>query len=106
MLGYHFWSAVGDLRVASRFFHDNVRLTVCFVEASVDVTNNKWLLHTSSALIDWIEKPDPTGNYIHAYYYPLKFGDSDGDNQDIERDRTFDTVGSINYGGGKFPIYQ
>ena len=85
---------------------NKIELNTCFVEASVDVTNNKWLLHTASALIDWIEKPDPTGNYIHAQYYPLFFDDSDGDKQDIERDRTFDTVGSINYGGGKFPIYQ
>ena len=102
----HAWGYI-QLPMSDEWCNANkIELNTCFVEASVDVTNNKWLLHTSSALIDWIEKPDPTGTYIHAYYYPLKFSDSDGDNQDIERDRAFDTVGSINYGGGKFPIYQ
>ena len=57
-------------------------------------------------LIDWIEKPDPTGTYINAFYRPLLFSDIDDDNLDIVRDRTFDTVGAINYGGGKFPVYQ
>jgi hypothetical protein len=85
---------------------NNIELNTCFVEASVDVTNNKWLLHTSSALIDWIEKPDPTGTYINAFYRPLLFSDIDNDDVDIVRDRTFDTVGAINYGGGKFPVYQ
>ena len=83
----------------------NIELNTCFVEASVDVTNNKWLLHTSSALIDWIEKPDPTGTYINAFYRPISFSHFNG-GEGIERDRTFDTVGSINYGGGKFPVYQ
>ena len=83
----------------------NIDLNTCFVEASVDVTNNKWLLHTSSALIDWIEKPDPTGTYINAFYRPIShIHNSNGDG--IDRDRTFDTVGAINYGGGKFPVYQ
>jgi hypothetical protein len=83
----------------------NIELNSCFVEASIDVTNNKWLLHTSSALIDWIEKPDPTGSYINAFYRPISFSHNSG-GDGIDRDRTFDTVGAINYGGGKFPVYQ
>ena len=83
---------------------NNIELNTCFVEASVDVTNNKWLLHTSSALIDWIEKPDPTGTYINAFYRPISHEhNSNGDG--IDRDRTFDTVGAITFGGGKFPVY-
>ena len=82
-----------------------IQLNTCFVEASVDVTNNKWLLHTSSALIDWIEKPDPTGTYINAFYRPVSHVYDTGGER-IDRVRTFDTVGAINYGGGKFPVYQ
>ena len=83
------------------------------MEASIDVTNNKWLLHTASALIDWIEQPDPNrdGTYINAYYRPLLYSDNDDDcdqKQDcrIERDRIFALEGPVSYGGGKFPVYS
>ena len=102
----HAWGYI-QLPMSDEWCEDNnIQLNTCFVEASVDVTNNKWLLHTSSALTDWIEKPDPTGTYINAFYRPLLFSDIDNDDVDIVRDRTFDTVGAINYGGGKFPVYQ
>ena len=40
----------------------------CFVEASVDVVNNKWLLHTTNAYVDWMEEPDPSGDAIASAY--------------------------------------
>ena len=92
---------------------NNIELDSCYVEASIDVTNNKWLLHTASALIDWIEQPDPNrdGTYINAYYRPLLYSDNDDDcdqKQDcrIERDRIFALEGPVSYGGGKFPVYS
>ena len=87
---------------------NNIDLDTCYVEASVDVTNNKWMLHTASALIDWIEQPDPNrdGTYINAYYKPLMYSDIDDDDYRIERDRIFALEGPVNYGGGKFPVYS
>ena len=87
---------------------NNIDLDTCYVEASVDVTNNKWMLHTASALIDWIEQPDPNrdGTYINAYYKPLMYSDIDDDDYRIERDRIFALEGPVSYGGGKFPVYS
>lgn len=87
---------------------NNIELDSCYIEASVDVTNNKWLLHTASALIDWVEQPDPNrdGTYINAYYRPLSYSDRDGDDARVERDRIFALEGPVSYGGGKFPVYS
>ena len=87
---------------------NNIELDSCYIEASVDVTNNKWLLHTASALIDWVEQPDPNrdGTYINAYYRPLAYSDKDNDQDRIERDRVFALEGPVSYGGGKFPVYS
>tara|TARA_Y100001968_G_C18708836_1_gene414726 strand:- start:11 stop:298 length:288 start_codon:yes stop_codon:yes gene_type:complete len=86
----------------------NIELDSCYIEASVDVTNNKWLLHTASALIDWVEQPDPNrdGTYINAQYRPLSPSDKDYDFVQIERDRVFALEGPVSYGGGKFPVYS
>ena len=81
----------------------------------MDVTNNKWLLHTASALIEWIEQPDPNGDgtYINAYYQSLNYGDNDNDCYEkayldcrITRERVFALDGPVSYGGGKFPVYS
>jgi len=87
---------------------NNIELDSCYIEGSVDVTNNKWLLHTASALIDWVEQPDPNGDgtYINAYYRPLSYSDNDHDFERIKRDRVFALEGPVSYGGGKFPVYS
>ena len=54
----------------------NIVLDDCFVEGSVDVVNNKWLLHTPTAYIDWIEEADATGNLINNYYKPGSYSNS------------------------------
>lgn len=45
----------------------------CYVEGSVDVVNNKWLLHTTNAYIDWIEEPDPSGQAVGDAYASAVF---------------------------------
>ena len=77
----HAWGYI-QLPMSTEWCNENkIDLDSCYVEASVDVTNNKWLLHTASALIEWIEQPDPNrdGTYINAYYQPNARSDSDGD---------------------------
>lgn len=48
----------------------NIVLSQCFVQAQVDVVNNKWLLHTPTAYLAWIEQPDASGDLLNAYYRP------------------------------------
>ena len=111
----HAWGYI-QLPMSTEWCNENkIDLDSCYVEASVDVTNNKWLLHTASALIEWIEQPDPNrdGTYINAYYQPNARSDSDGDCIDkgyndcrVERERVFALEGPVSYGGGKFPVYS
>ena len=109
----HAWGYI-QLPMSSEWCNENnIDLNSCYIEASVDVTNNKWLLHTASALIEWIEQPDPNrdGTYINAYYRPLLYSDTDDDCRvrsdcKIVRDRIFALEGPVSYGGGKFPVYS
>jgi hypothetical protein len=76
----------------------NIELDSCFVEGSVDVVNNKWLLHTPTAYIDWIEDPDPSGNLVKSYYQP-------GNRCcDVERTRSFSTLELLDSTGGTFQV--
>jgi len=104
----HAWGYI-QLPMSTEWCNENnIELDSCYIEASVDVTNNKWLLHTASALIDWIEQPDPNrdGTYINAYYRPLAYSDKDNDFERVQRDRVFALEGPVSYGGGKFPVYS
>ena len=104
----HAWGYI-QLPMSTDWCNDNnIELDSCYIEASVDVTNNKWLLHTASALIDWIEQPDPgrDGTYINAYYRPLSYSDKDDDFDRVHRERVFALEGPVSYGGGKFPVYS
>ena len=76
----------------------NIVLDDCFVEGSVDVVNNKWLLHTPTAYIDWIEEADATGNLISNYYSP---GSS---TNGVERTRSFSTLEVPDTTGGTYQI--
>ncbi|MAR93667.1 MAG: hypothetical protein CMA45_01115 [Euryarchaeota archaeon] len=76
----------------------NIELDSCFVEGSVDVVNNKWLLHTPTAYIDWIEEADPSGNLVKAYYKPgVRCCD-------VERVRSFSTLEFQEGTGGTFQV--
>ena len=76
----------------------NIVLDDCFVEGSVDVVNNKWLLHTPTAYIDWIEEADATGNLINNYYKPGSYSNS------IDRTRSFSTLDVPETTGGTYQI--
>ncbi|MEL0331347.1 MAG: transglutaminase-like domain-containing protein [Candidatus Poseidoniales archaeon] len=79
----------------------NIVLQTCFVEAQVDVVNNKWLLSTPTAYVDWIEQPDPSGELVHGYYYPF---DSCTSRCDFDRDRSFETKGTVELNGGTYKV--
>ena len=79
----------------------NIVLQTCFVEAQVDVVNNKWLLSTPTAYVDWIEQPDPSGELVHGYYYPF---DSCTSRCDFDRDRSFETKGAVEFNGGTYKV--
>jgi len=76
----------------------NIVLDDCFVEGSVDVVNNKWLLHTPTAYIDWIEEADATGNLINNYYKPGSHGNN------VDRTRSFSTLDVPDTTGGTYQI--
>jgi hypothetical protein len=76
----------------------NIELDSCFVEGSVDVVNNKWLLHTPTAFIEWIEEADPSGNLIKSYYAP-------GNRCcDVDRTRSYSTLEITESTGGTYQV--
>ena len=76
----------------------NIVLDDCFVEGSVDVVNNKWLLHTPTAYIEWIEQADPSYNLLNSYFRPGSY-----DNW-LERTRTYTTIDMPESSGGKYQV--
>ncbi len=48
-----------------------VTMETCFVLASVDVVNSKWLLHTPTAFTNYIEIASPQGSNVNEYYLSL-----------------------------------
>jgi hypothetical protein len=78
----------------------NIELNTCFVEASVDVVNNKWLLHTPNAYISWIEEPDSTGTLLSNYYSPARYSSNGLDRSPPH----YSTVGDVDIVGGKYQV--
>ena len=78
----------------------NIDLNTCFVEASVDVVNNKWLLHTPNAYISWIEEPDATGTLLSNYYSPGKYSSNGLDRSPP----LYSTAGIVDTAGGQFQV--
>ena len=78
----------------------NIELNSCFVEASVDVVNNKWLLHTPNAYISWIEEPDSSGNLLNSYYSPARYSNNGLDRASPH----YSTVGDVDTSGGLFQV--
>jgi len=76
----------------------------CFVEASVDVVNNKWLLHTTNAYVDWIEEPDPTGNAIASAYQSTIFTAANIGERSIERNMLVSTAEGVQLDGGTYRV--
>ena len=74
----------------------------CYILGEVDVVNNKWLLHTPTAVTDWIEVADPTGDLIDSAYRGWAFSISSGGRAMYSS--AIDTVGSPDYSGGKYIV--
>ena len=73
-------------------------LSSCFIEGAVDVVNHKWLLHTTTAFIDWEEAYDPTGTKLKKYYSPVD------DAGYTKRTREFSTEGNVQISSGTFQM--
>ncbi len=73
-------------------------LESCYVEGSVDVVNRKWLVHTPTAYIDWVEPTpevvNPNAVNVDGYYGggSMSYG--------MERMRSFSTEGEPILTGG------
>ncbi len=88
----HAWAYI-MLPMSQEWCEDNdVILNDCYVEGSVDVVNRKWLVHTPTAFIDWIEPPSTGGEITDGYY----FGGTQGG---IDRLRSFYTE-EVDVSGG------
>ena len=78
----HGWAYI-MIPLSDEWCEDNdVVLNTCYVEGSVDVVNRKWLVHTPTAYIDWIEKTP--ASLIGEYY-------TGGTMSGIDRVRSFST---------------
>ena len=80
----------------------NIVIQTCFVEAQVDVVNNKWLLSTPTAYLDWVEEADPSGSLVYEYYHPVDTETYAGTS--IDRLRGFETQGTVELNGGTYKI--
>jgi hypothetical protein len=74
--------------------NNDVILDTCYIEGSVDVVNHKWLVHTPTAYIDWVEKA-PWSN-VDGYYSGGSISGSD-----FKRVRSF-TTESYDVSGGNW----
>lgn len=88
----HAWAYI-MLPMSEEWCEDNdVIMNDCYVEGAVDVVNRKWLVHTPTAYIDWIEPHSPGGQITDGYY-------SGGSKSGIDRERSFYTE-SFDVSGG------
>ncbi len=76
----------------------------CYVEGSVDVVNNKWLLHTTNAYVDWMEVPDPTGNAIASAYQSTIFTAALAGETSIKRTMLVSTADGVQLDGGTYKV--
>lgn len=81
----------------------SITLETCFVEAPVDVVNNKWLLSTPTAYMDWVETADPSGQLIYEYYHPVSTLHT-GLGGQIDRTRSYLTTDDVNIAGGSYQV--
>ena len=98
----HAWGYILLPMKASWCEERNIVLQTCFVEAQVDVVNNKWLLSTPTAYVDWVEVADSSGTLVYEYYHPVRSIAYDGGS--FERQRSFETVGDVEFSGGSYKV--
>lgn len=95
----HAWGYIQLPMSESWCNENNIVLSKCFVQGQVDVVNNKWLLHTPTAFIEWIEQPDSSGDLVYSYYHPNLKPNS------ITRTTPFhETLGEPEFTGGDFKV--
>ncbi len=99
----HAWGYI-QLPLSESWCEDHsVTLETCFVEAPVDVVNNKWLITTPTAYIDWVETADPSGQLVYDYYHQVKT-EHTGLGGKIDRTRNFLTTGDVDIAGGSYQV--
>ncbi|RZD44936.1 MAG: hypothetical protein CXT69_04185 [Methanobacteriota archaeon] len=81
---------------------NGVNLNDCYIEGSVDVVNNKWLLHTPTAYSEWIEVFDPADEFVSEYYASGSIVNLAGGH--VNRDVTIETTSGPVYGGGTYVV--
>ena len=97
----HAWGYI-QLPLASTWCEErNIVLQTCFIEAQVDVVNNKWLLSTPTAYMDWVEDADPSGSLVNRYYYPF---DQCPTSCDFDRKKSYQTLGVVELNGGTYKV--
>jgi hypothetical protein len=69
----------------------------------VDVVNNKWLISTPTAYIDWMETADSSGQLVYDYYHPVATLHTTTGGQ-IDRERGFETTGDVTLAGGSYQV--
>lgn len=99
----HAWGYI-QLPLSSDWCEErNIALSSCFVEPQVDVVNNKWLLSTPTAYIDWVETTTSNNDNVYDYYHPVRTEHlSAGGNMD--RERSYSTLGDIDLSGGSYQV--
>lgn len=96
----HGWANVMVPYSAEWCSENGIELSTCYVEASTDVTNNKFMLHTPTAFTEYIEKPDPSGDTINGFYRALSISASQWDWQEH-----WETVGTPTVTGGTYKVH-
>ncbi len=78
---------------------NGIEISSCYVEASVDVVNNKWLLHTPTSFTQWIEQPSGDGDGAYKFYRPLSSNGPSGMWAEV-----WNTIGVPQITGGLYQI--
>jgi DUF2075 family protein len=83
---------------------NGVNLNDCYIEGSVDVVNNKWLLHTPTAYSEWIEVFDPSDEdeFVSEYYASGTTVTYAGGH--VNRDVTLETTSGPVFNGGTYVV--
>ena len=74
-------------------------LDTCFLEASVDVVNNKWMLHTPTSFTEWIEPASNEGEAAGEFYRPLNLNAAQ-----FQWNMTWETVVGPVHSGGSYKV--
>jgi hypothetical protein len=100
----HAWAYI-LIPLSEKWCEDNdIIVQTCYVEGSVDVVNHKWLIHTPTAYIDWIEEgPDTNaaGYYSSGEITSKNCGTTTKPKNCYERVRSFSTHGTPVITGGE-----